>query len=384
MSFLFPEMDDDARAQAEAQAQVHDSASAPDEAKSDTLDRAEQPAPTTEQWARLYGLAVQVRELAPWRWMDETQVFAVEHPLTKELGFVSTMGQLGQHLSIAVYLGPKALYDFWGLQDGDGDPMEIFNVPHLQASLDDREALEKQDRQIIKELGLKFRGRQQYPLFRSIHAGYLPWFVHSDEAEFLIYALEQVLEVAPRVAKDPDILTAENDPSSQIYLVRMAELNDGRLQWHDDMRLIPEPPPVIPLVSPLEARASEFKSVPRIPGSVVQIDMPYLPTPIVEKGKRPYFPKGLLVADGETGFILGFELFSPSETAAELDLAVSAGIGKIFLTNNALPAEIQVGTVELFRLLRGWSQKLNIKLRQSDDLPAINQVKESMFSVFDR
>lgn len=381
MSFLFPEMDDDNRAQAEAQAAA--SAAAPAEAKSDTSDRAEQPAPTNEQWARLYDLAVQVRELAPWRWMDETQVFAVEHPVTKELGFVSTMGQLGQHLSIAVYLGPKALYDFWDLQEGDGDPMEIFNVPHLQASFDDREILEKQDRQIIKDLGLKFRGRQQYPLFRSIHIGYVPWFVYSDEAEFLIYALEQILEVAPRVEKDPDILMTHNDPSSETYLVRVSELNEGSLHWNDEIRRIPQPPAVIPPVSPMEARAAEFKTVSRIPGLVIEIGLPYMPTPIAEKGQRPYFPRGLMLADAESGLILGIDMIAPCETAAELDLAIAAGISKIFLTNDALPEEIKVGTTELFRLLRGWSQKLNIKLRQTDDLPAIEQAKESMFGFFD-
>ena len=385
MSFLFPEMAEDEQARAEAQAQeAMAAAAAPEDQKSESKIQADPLPPTTEQWARLYDLAVQVREMGPWHWMDETQVFGVEHPSTKQLGFVSTMGQLGQHLSIAVYLGPKALYDFWDLQDGDGDPMGIFDVPHLQASFDDREILEKQDRQIIKELGLKFRGRQQYPLFRAIHIGYVPWFIQSDEAEFLIYALEQVLEVAPRVAKDPDILTAENDPSSQFYLVRVSEFDEGNLQWRDDMRRIPPAPVNKPPVSPLEARAAEFKSASRIPGLVIEIDLPYLPTPVGERGKRPFFPKGLLMVDAESGFILGIETIGPFETPVELDNAIADGISKIFLTNDSLPEEILVRTTELYRLLRGWSQKLNIKLRQVDDLPAIEQAKESMFGFFDR
>ncbi len=40
--------------------------------------------------------------LAPWQWMTEVDLFGIEHPVTGELGFVSVMGQLGEHLAIAV------------------------------------------------------------------------------------------------------------------------------------------------------------------------------------------------------------------------------------------------------------------------------------------
>jgi hypothetical protein len=36
--------------------------------------------PTNEQWRRLYEAAVGVKELSPWEWMTETDVFGVQDP----------------------------------------------------------------------------------------------------------------------------------------------------------------------------------------------------------------------------------------------------------------------------------------------------------------
>jgi hypothetical protein len=338
--------------------------------------------PSPEQWARLYALASRVRELAPWRWMHETDIFAVEDPTSKQLGFVSTMGQLGQHLSIAVYLGPKALYDFWGMQESGEDPMAIFDVPQLQVSFEDRDGLEKQDRQIIKDLGLKFRGRQQYPLFRSIRAGYVPWFIDAAEAEILTHALEQVFAVAPLAAEDPDLLSVGADFEAHPYLIRVSERHGQELQWRDEVRRVPPPAAEFPQSSPLDARAEEFKSCSRIADAIFEMDLFYVPAPTGGRGERPYFPKAVLIADAATGLILGTELFPPADSPEAKIFALADSIGKVFMKNRALPAEIRVGNPRLFWVLRRWTQSLNIVLRQTNDLPAIAEAKQSMFGFF--
>jgi hypothetical protein len=62
--------------------------------------------------------------------MVETDIFGVQHPATGELGFVSVMGQLGEHYTIAVYQGPEALYQFWALQHAgpDFDPEYVLEI----------------------------------------------------------------------------------------------------------------------------------------------------------------------------------------------------------------------------------------------------------------
>ena len=43
----------------------------------------------------------------------------------------------------------------------------VLEIPQLQASFEDRGHLQKEDRDVIKKLGLKFRGANSWPMFRN-------------------------------------------------------------------------------------------------------------------------------------------------------------------------------------------------------------------------
>jgi hypothetical protein len=74
---------------------------------------AEEMTPGIREWRRLYESAVRIKEMSPWEWMTETDVFGVRSPETGELGFVSVMGLLGEHYAVSLYLGSEASTVFW-------------------------------------------------------------------------------------------------------------------------------------------------------------------------------------------------------------------------------------------------------------------------------
>lgn len=342
-------------------------------------------APTREEWKCLYELAGQLKELAPWGWMDESEIFGVENPDSNEIGFVSVMGMLGEHLAVGVYKGVEALYGFWDFQDMgfEAEPLALFEIPQLQVSFEDRDQLEKEDREVIKDLNLKFRGKQNYPIFRSIKPGFMPWFITSSEARFLIYALEQTLEVAPRVKDNPLILADENDEDDEVYLVRVAEKNGDELVWHDVMKQIP--PPALKQYSlkvPTEL-INQLKSLPQNDDFIFEIDLFHAPTPVKEKNSRPYFPKMLMMAETNSLYILGVELMKPQEDKVQGYTEMTESLIQMLAGNGALPKEFRVSSDLLFGLLRSFTQQLNIKLRQADDLIAIREAKEGIFGFFD-
>ena len=41
--------------------------------------------PTLSEWRKLYQAAIRLKEIAPWEWMTETDVFGVQNPETKFL-----------------------------------------------------------------------------------------------------------------------------------------------------------------------------------------------------------------------------------------------------------------------------------------------------------
>src|SRR5438128_101559 len=137
--------------------------------------------PTLEQWRNLYKATTRLKEIAPWEWMMEADLFGVQNPETDEIGFISVMGMAGEHYAIAIYLGSHGLYGFWALQNAGSSapPEKVLEIPQLQASFEERNVLDKKDLETIKRLGLKFRGRQTWPMFRSYRPGFFPWHLEA-------------------------------------------------------------------------------------------------------------------------------------------------------------------------------------------------------------
>ena len=337
-------------------------------------------APTLDEWKRLYELAGELKKLAPWEWMNETEIFGVENPDTREMGFISPMGMMGEHLSVGVYLGAEGLYGFWNLQNGEieADPFALFEIPQLQVSFEDRENVEKQDRDVHKKLDLKFRGAQNYPLFRSIKPGFLPWFITSDEAQMLICAIEQTLAVAPLVKENPALLIDESDVENEVVLMRVAEKNSAKLVWRDEWREIPPPAEKAFTIAVPQEWVDEMKNFPQAKNFVLEAALFVMPSPVAEKGERPYFPKMLMLAEKQSGTILDVQLIQPQETDAENYAEISRHFFEALQKIEARPQQICVESDLLFDLLKGFNQQLNIKLRQTDDLPAIEAAKEDM------
>jgi hypothetical protein len=340
--------------------------------------------PTLEELKRLYELAAEVKELAPWQWMQEADVFGVQNPETNEVGFVSIMGQLGEHTAVAVYIGAKGLYGLLDLQEDllAVDPFALLDVPQLQLSFEDRESLEKRDRDEIKQLGLKFRGAGNYPLFRSIGSGFLPWFITSDEARFLIYALEQTLEIAPRFEQDPNILTVEDDSDGDIYLLRVANTEGDTVVWRDEMRKIREPEPERISFDLSKEMLDRLKEYPQNNKLIFEVDLFRCPAPLLNSEKRPFVPRMLMVAERNRGFVLGAEFLEPTETSSKLAEAAAASLFKIWDEHRVIPKEILVRSDLVYGILRRFSQKLNTTLRQAHDLTAIDEACEDLFRNF--
>jgi hypothetical protein len=335
---------------------------------------------TPNEWRNLYQAAIRVKEIAPWEWMTETDIFGVQDPETDEIGFVSIMGMLGEHLAVAVYLGAEGLYSFWGFQQvADSAPPEaLLEMPHLQASFEDRGELSTKDRDVIKELGLRFRGRQEWPMFRSYRRGYLPWYLEAPEARTLTYALEQAVEVALRFKEDPGMLDPSDEES---YLVRVPREARGNLVWEDEVMKVPplEPEP-IPIV--MDVQALEWvKQLPR-GEHTLEVDLFVFPARIQEKGARPYFPHILLMVESDRGLILGNELLAPEPGLVEMWGLVPMKVVHQLARIGTLPREIKVRSFQLLALLKLLEEELDVEVKAAPRLRSLDQAKEALLHRF--
>lgn len=329
--------------------------------------------PALDDWKKLYDLMAQLKNLAPWGWMEEDDIFGIQMPETGDSGFVSVMGALGEHLAVAVYQGIKGLSGFWQMHSKGPEltPEFVLQIPQLQASFEDRDLISKEDREVMKKLGLKYRGAQAWPQFRSYRPGCFPWLIEKDEAKMLICALEQVLQVAPRFKEDPEILTPTD--TFHDYLVRVYA--NGK--WEDRVKHIEfREDKTIDLLMNEEA-LERLRAL--MPGKLtLEIDLYMMDEPVQEKPKeRPFFPFMLMLADRDSGMILGIDMLTPLPSLEEMWSHIPA-IVVAKLADSLPPKEVQVKDEMLYFLLQPIAQELGFNIKKQSRLKQIERAKREL------
>ena len=329
--------------------------------------------PRLEEWKRLYDLMAQVKEFAPWEWMEEDDIFGVQLPETGEQGFVSVMGMLGEHFAVAVYQGTKGLGGFWEMysQGPKLAPEFVLQIPQLQASFEDRELISKEDRDVMKKLGLKFRGAHAWPQFRSYRPGCFPWHIEKNEAEMLTCALEQLLQVAPRFKENPNLFEPTDDEHD--YLLRVNK--NGK--WEDSVKRVTLRQDMTLDVVMNEEALEDLRKM--MPGKLtLEIDLYMMEEPVQEKAKeRPFFPFMLMLADHDSGMILNVDLLTPLPSMETMWSEVPAIVVEK-LAGGFPPKEIQVKDDMLYLLLQPVAQELGFNLKKESRLKMIGRARREL------
>lgn len=123
---------------------------------------------TIEQWIKLFSLADEIKAIAPWTFMYEDEIITYTHPETNKRYYISVMGSGGENFSVTSYMGDDSLSHFIKALNTpyEFERMEqILTSDLLILSFEKRDILDKSDKEIIKQLGLKYRGAFNYPVF---------------------------------------------------------------------------------------------------------------------------------------------------------------------------------------------------------------------------
>lgn len=330
--------------------------------------------PSLEQYRNLMQAALEFRDLGCWKWMYDSDIFGVVDPESGQTGYCCVMGYLGDFPALGVYLGDVGLRTYFSIANENSVIMNIAaEQQSLIASFESRSDLEEEDLQPIKALGLKVRGKNQWPKFRSYRVGYFPWVIDPSEAEFLTVALQQAKEIGERMDSDPDALAGK---TATDILVRVPEKKRGKIEWKDEWRQIdpgvveePIPDIVDEIAIAKAARVAERTDMEW------DYDVDYAPTPINED-PRPYFPALGLLIDHHGGMIMNTG-FSHCEHywEAQRDALLS-----FIEDNKILPARINVSTIRSEKVVRPLAQGLNIPLYYVESLEMVDEAKEGLMN----
>jgi hypothetical protein len=330
--------------------------------------------PSRQEWQDLYQAAGEFYNLKPWDWMSDADLFGVLNAESGEIEYCCVMGNAGELYALAVYLGTEGLDGYLALQSGEmGAEEMLFHQLCLMISFEDRSGLGSKDLQVIKSLGLKFRGRQVWPLMRSYRPGFLPWLLNAQEARILTTALQRTVVVAERFKENQAML---EPPEDDLYFVQVPESRDGGIEWRD--RWLPpaplEPPDPVELPAVDESRLSLIKQKCEVSHGTWEIDCSFAPFPVGEQGERPYFPRLLIWVDRETKMILGFHLTDNAGYLPEFQARLLEFMEK----SGRIPRHISAIDEELFDALLPAATGLGIRLRLVEEFDCIDDVRENM------
>jgi hypothetical protein len=234
--------------------------------------------PSVQEWKELFGAAIEFKKTEAWTWMDDDQIFGVQNPENGEIGYCCIMGALGELFGLGVYVGTDGLDAYHDIQAGRvGREDLLYTQDCLLASFEDRKLLDSEDLAIIKKLGLKFRGRNAWPVFRSHVPGYYPWHLNQGEARFLRIALERGREVALMIREDETLL---EKVKRGLYLVQVSRAEGDGVVW--------ETRHLKPAALPEKVQ----REVP--PDVITEADLQRLRGKKVQRGMRPGKPISFL------------------------------------------------------------------------------------------
>ncbi len=342
--------------------------------------------PTPEQWRQLFAMMADIRELAPWERMNENMIFGVQEPTSGQACYVSIMGQIGEHYCVAVYLGEATIQKYWEIIEGLEDPLTVMGLPHLQASFEDRYQLTSRDTDLIKQLGLRFRGSHNWPQFRSYRPGFDSWYLERDEADLLINVLSQAIPTLERQREGTLPIMTLGNTAHDIFF-RISHLGeDGQRVWEDAYLpfVPPTDEPTLKVTVSLDPQAvATIAQYPRQQKTLL-VDFFLMPTPIQEdRRERPKIPYSLLVVEQESTFIVGQKLVTASEERGLFEQQASIFIN-ILSKNKLYPTEIQVQSRNLYAHLEKLCEQLDIELNYYPAIPKLNLIKQELLSFLRR
>lgn len=339
-----------------------------------------------EEWKQLFEAAIEFKKQGSWRWMTDEDYFAVTDPHTGEIGYCVTLGAGGMDYGLNVYLGQTAPLFLQEIRSGfdtfGEDSKEVmFNTKAISVNFEDRNQLDKEDLGLIRELGYKFRGSNEWPLFRSYSPGFVPWSLNGEQIRFLTIALEQAFLVAERFRENDELYFEHDEADEGVGEKRLnrvpRQTGDGVL-WHDEwLPWRAEGSLIEPYSYPDELVLQQCKKLKKSQ-DVWQSDFDYAEMTIGGPGERLVYPRLCIWVDRKTSMIIGGHLVDQSDCRE----AYVKQLVELMKTADRKPARIEVGSVKAYYALKSSVEKLGIPLRFHPRLDVLLEAKDAINESF--
>lgn len=325
---------------------------------------------TLEQWKELYEVTMNIKSLTPWDYFWDMDVITIILPDLNEPVYCNIMGRGGEFFGIGTYVGFEAIDGFYKTSRIDEIPIE--QMPRYQnllmCNFGSRDELRKDQLELIKKLGYKFRGKNNWIYFNSHEPGYTPYILDSKEVILLTEVFKNLFMAIRAYAENDLKVDFENGET----LLRRYDEKDKRWYTHNAPMLVKPIQYPIPVLQD-ELLISKLKKEKCNNGNI-EIDIFYLNTPINNKSlERPILPKMIIVSDCSSGSILDYSVLEQEDDDTQEIL------GRLinYITQHGRPKVIFVRDEYIQSLLIDLCEKTKIGLKVKGNLNCIDEFVRS-------
>ena len=335
-------------------------------------------------------LAFRVREAELWKVLSDMDLFGVRLP-DGQTTWCCVMGQAGEHLGVAAYVGDRGVQSFYTTLAMNYSPSQqdyfegVVSLDCINCDFENGSDLVLADKEeaaaFARARGLKLKRSRPYPEFIRHMDGFVPWNVTDPaDEQALCVALEACLEVAAvyrqggeEALRQKGFVLADGYPKG-----RAGDPMPVLIPEEDGFRWTMQPFPARPdqaFPHPSFDNVLALSSLKKLPrrgtwhARYVHVD-----APVQEKlDDRPYFPAILAVMDNESGMLL--PTVSPRAGTEPVALFLQDLVRGIEAMG-AAPSLILVADQRTEALLADFCTKAGIKLSRSGDLDELDEAME--------
>lgn len=312
---------------------------------------------------KIYDKALEYFGTKLWKQLYDMDLFAIEFS-DKEIGWCSVMGKLGEHISLAVYVGNEGLKTFYDMMNGSPDEMTdeeyqelLFGQNCLQCTLETKDMMFpdelKEFKTYTERTGNKIKGeKRKFIHFAKYEPHCVPWYIKGKkDLSYIEQTLEAAVEVAKKLSEKSkaELGFPPEEQNEMPKTVPLLSKTKGGFNWKTIE--LPQEIAVPYFVPRLSNEAvEELSSFER--NGTIECKVFRLPFPLQnKKSDAPRYPAILLALDTDSGMIISNPDFIADD---EEDLRLFDSFADAFISHKFLPEKITAFDDRTVNLLKNF------------------------------
>ena len=324
-----------------------------------------------KRWSEIYRLALEIEKKNPWSRFRETDMFVFRNKQKKYEHFFCFLKESSGQKGIALYPTGNACF----LAQQRMHEKNYKNEPafYLQDAIillwGNREEVSKGNLNLIKELGLKFRGKGCWPHFREYRVGHVPRDVEHVLLDILAADMDSLLSMVQTIDEQNlkvdfsgnRVYTRCWFDAEVTYLNRPATLRRSKRGEYLRVELLPN------------NDIAELRKM--IPRGTICMDWSFYPG-VIEYEKKKVIPRLLLVMEPRTGELIK-KVFIPPSSEPYKDILTQL---EFLIRERGKPSTIEICDKEMECYIADTCKLIGIRLVVKPQIKQITLARRELLA----